>query len=183
MSGNPHLFLLARSLRNRTAFNSSLLLAVRGGGGGHFHRPDPKLGKPYEHTRLVHLEDINTVLYHDFSPEYHMHLHSPFIQNSKQGIALIWLYFFIILVPCWAFGAYLHKQAGSMLTPSLRPGKDHAHMGGRLINYLKANNFENKQDSFGRRTGMFYKNYCRQNMEYEMKPSLVKKLELHGFKF
>lgn len=53
-----------------------MALAVRGGGGGHFHRPDPKVPKLYEHTRLIHLEDINTILYHDFSPEYHMHLHS-----------------------------------------------------------------------------------------------------------
>jgi hypothetical protein len=34
-------------------------------------------------------------------------------------------------------------------------------MGGRLINHMKENNFENKQDALGRRTGVFYKNYCR----------------------
>lgn len=79
MSGNPHLFILTKALRSRSLAVSHLAKATRGGGGGHFHRPDPKLPPLYEHTRLVHLEDINTILYHDFSPEYHMHLHSPFI--------------------------------------------------------------------------------------------------------
>jgi hypothetical protein len=83
----------------------------------------------------------------------------------------------------WAFGAYLHKQAGSTLTPSLRPGKDHAHMGGRLIGHMKANNYENKQDALGRRTGTFYRNYCRQVNEYGLKPSFADKVESHGFKF
>lgn len=182
MSAN--LSLLAKSMRSRSVLmNTHVALAVRGGGGGHFHRPDPKLWKPYEHTRLVQLEDINTVLYHDYAPEYHMHLHSPFIQNSKQGISLIFLYFCLILAPAWALGAYLHKKAGSALFPSLRPGKDHAHMAPRLIGHLKENNFENKQDALGRRTGMFYKNYCRQVMEMEYKPKLIKKVETHGFKF
>jgi hypothetical protein len=83
MSYNPHLFLLAKTLRSRSMTTPVMKMAIRGGGGGHFHRPDPKVAKPYEHTRLIHLEDINTILYHDFSPEYHMHLHSPFIQNGK----------------------------------------------------------------------------------------------------
>jgi hypothetical protein len=179
-----HMYILTRTLRSRpTTMAQAALVAARGGGGGHFHKPDPKLGKPYEQTRLVQLEDINTVLYHDFSPEYHMHLHSPFIQNSKQGVSLIFLYFFIILAPCWLFGAYLHKKMGALLFPSLRPGKDHAHMGGRIINHLKENNFENKQDALGRRTGTFYRNFCRQSMEYELKPDVVKGLETHGFKF
>ena len=184
MSGNPHIFLLQKALRSRSSplMTSHAIMAVRGG-GGHVHRPDPKLGKPYEQTRVVALEDINTVLYHDFSPEYHMHLHSPFIQNAKQGIALQWLYIFFIIAPAWLFGAYLHKQMGSQLFPSLRPGKDHAHMGGRLISHLNTNNYENKQDALGRRTAMFYKNFCRQSMEYEMKPSTVKRIESHGFKF
>jgi hypothetical protein len=88
---------------------SASTLAVRGGGGGHFHKPDPKTWKTYDHTRVVHLEDINTVIYHDFNPEYHMHLHSPFIQQAKQGVALQFLYFCLIIAPVWMFGAYLHK--------------------------------------------------------------------------
>ncbi len=70
--------MLSKALRQRQLFvaNQAMLNAVR---GGHFHRPDPKLGSPYEQTRLVQLEDINTTLYHDFSPEYHMHMHSPWI--------------------------------------------------------------------------------------------------------
>ncbi len=176
------MYMLAKALRARSG-NQALALAVRGGGGGHFHRPDPKLPKPYEQTRVVHLEDINTVLYHDFSPEYHMHLHSPFIQNAKQGVSLQILYFLLILAPCWAFGFYLHSISGSQLFPAVRPGKDHAHMGPRLIEHLKLNNYENKQDALGRRTGLFYANYCRQVMEYEMKPDVILKLEGHGFKF
>jgi hypothetical protein len=79
MSGSPHLYLLTKSLRTSKVVNQSISLAMRGGGGGHFHRPDPKLPKLYDYTRRYRLEDINTVLYHDFSPEYHMHLHSAHI--------------------------------------------------------------------------------------------------------
>ena len=138
MSGNPHLYLLAKTMRSRGL--SPTALAVR---GGHFHKPDPRTWKPYTHTRLVQLEDINTMLYHDFSPEFHMHLHSPWVQNAKQGVTLVFLYFCLVLAPCWALGAYLHKKAGSQLFPALRPGKDHAHMGPRLIAHLKENNYEN----------------------------------------
>jgi len=76
MSGNPHLYLLTKTLRSRPVATQALMNAVRGGGGGSWHRPDPPIPKPYVHTRRVHLEDINTILYHDYSPEYHMHLHS-----------------------------------------------------------------------------------------------------------
>jgi hypothetical protein len=69
---NPHMFLLAKTLRRSTAVS----LAARGGGGGSFHKPDPPLTPEYKHTRRVHLEDINTLFYHDYSPEFHMHLHS-----------------------------------------------------------------------------------------------------------
>jgi hypothetical protein len=72
---------------------------------------------------------------------------------------------------------------GSQLFPSLRPGNDHEHMAPRLIKHMKENNFENKQDALGRRTGTFYKNFCRQSMEYELKPSVILGVESHGFKF
>jgi hypothetical protein len=161
--------------------NASKMIAVRS--GGHFHKPDPKLTPFYEHTRTIHLEDINTTIYHDFSPEYHMHLHSPWVKNAKQGVALISIYFLLVLVPCWFVGMQIMRWMGAMLYPSVRPGKDHAHMAPALINHLKVNNYENKQDALGRRTGFFYKNTCRQVMEYEYKPTAVQLLESHGFKF
>ena len=65
----------------------------------------------------------------------------------------------------------------------MRPGKDHAHMGPRLIQHMMANNYENKQDALGRRTAYFYKNYCRQVMDIEYKPSSIQAVETHGFKF
>ena len=49
------------------------MIATRSGG---FHKPDPKLTPEYVHTRKIDLVDINTIIYHDFAPEYHMHLHS-----------------------------------------------------------------------------------------------------------
>lgn len=183
MSLNPHLFMLTKAMRSRTLTPRVMAVAVRGGGGGHFHRPDPKPQEPYEHTRLIHLEDINTVLYHDFNPEYHMHLHSPFIQNSKQGVALIMIYFFLIITPVWFCAKTLQKWAGSNLYPSVRPGKEHYHMAPKLMDHLKANNYENKQDALGRRTGAFYKNFCRQVNDMDYKPAVVKALESHGFKF
>ena len=71
----------------------------------------------------------------------------------------------------------------SHLFPSLRPGKDHAHMAPALITHLQDNNYENKKDALGRRTGQFYKNYCRQMMEIQYKPNVVRRVEKHGFKF
>ena len=47
-------------------------MAIRGG----FHKPDPLPYQEYKNTRKVHLEDVNTVLYSDIGPEFHMHLHS-----------------------------------------------------------------------------------------------------------
>ena len=76
---NPHSFLLARTFRNK-AFPA---LASRGGGGGSFHKPDPPLLQEYKHTRRVHLEDVNTNLYHDHAPEFYMHLHSIHVQGNK----------------------------------------------------------------------------------------------------
>jgi hypothetical protein len=112
-----------------------------------------------------------------------MHLHSAFIQNAKQGWALIILYFLFILVPAWSMAMYLHKMAGALLYPSVRPGPDHAHMAPRLLQHLKDNNYENKEDFLGRRTGQFYKNWTRQEMSLEMKPGFIKQFNLHGFKF
>lgn len=136
MSSNPHLFMLARAMRSKSLTPMAVQSAVRGGGGG-FHKPDPKPWKPYNHTRVVALEDINTILYHDTNPEYHLHLHAMWVKNAKQGWALIWIYFFSIIVPIWAACVYTHKRAGSNLTPSLRPGKDHAHMAPKLVTNLK----------------------------------------------
>ena len=53
------------------------------GGGGDWHRPDLKPYPEYIYTRRIHLEDINTILYSDVAPEFHMHLHSLWIQSSK----------------------------------------------------------------------------------------------------
>ena len=88
-----------------------------------------------------------------------------------------------VICPLWALATYTHKKAGSNLTPSLRPGKDHAHMAPKLINHLRENNYENGKDFIGRRNGMFYKNYMRQMNEIEFKPSFVRRIENHGFKF
>jgi len=52
--------------------------AVRGGGGS-WHRPDPKPYGLYKYTRRYHLEDINSILYSDVAPEFHMHLHSMWV--------------------------------------------------------------------------------------------------------
>lgn len=61
-------------LRSRSGFaaNSPLMRATRGG----FARPDPKPYGQYKYTRRTHLQDINTVLYSDFAPEFYLHLHS-----------------------------------------------------------------------------------------------------------
>jgi ribosomal protein L20A (L18A) len=52
--------------------NSAAAFATRGS----FHRPDPKPYGLYKYTRRTHMEDVNTILYSDFAPEFHMHLHS-----------------------------------------------------------------------------------------------------------
>ena len=65
--------MLVRSLRRNTMLPHVSRMAVRGGG---FHKPDPLPYPEYKNTRRIHLEDINTMLYSDIGPEYHMHLHS-----------------------------------------------------------------------------------------------------------
>jgi len=52
-----------------------------------------------------------------------------------------------------------------------------------IILHLKENNYENKQDALGRRTANFYRNPIRQMQDLEYKPNVVRRLELHGFKF
>ena len=111
---------------------TTLLRATRGG----FARPDPKPYGKYKYTRRTHLQDINTVLYSDFAPEFYMHMHSIWVQHSRQGIALLCAYFAIVVAPLWAFAYFLHTKAGSGLYPSLRPGKDHEHMLPRLVSHF-----------------------------------------------
>ena len=158
---SPHMYLLMRSRtapmlgQQAMAINAS---PVRGG----FARPDPKPYNQYKYTRRYKLEDINTTLYSDFAPEYHMHLHSVQIQHSKQGYALLTAYFFLIIFPCWLVARWLHKLAGSMMYPSVRPGSDHDHMAPALLSHLKNNNFETMNDRLGRQGAVFYRNWTRQ---------------------
>lgn len=179
------MFMLTKALRQRSLVgtnSSAILSAVRGGGGG-FHKPDPKPWEGKSSTRVVHLEDTNTILYHDTNPEFHLHLHAMWVQNSRQGWALWWIKVLFFLTPCLLFGAYTHSLAGSNLTPSVRPGKDHAHMGPRIIYNLKANNYEDGKDFLNRRNATFYKNHCRQVNDMDYKPDYVQLMETHGFKF
>ena len=126
--------------------------------GGHFHKPDPLEYPLYKQTRRTHLEDVNTIFYNDNAPEFHMHLHSIQIQSGKQGWFLLAAYFSLIIMPCWLVARKCHKDAGAMLFPCVRPGPDHAHMAPALLAHLKANNYENSKDFFGRRNAQFYKN-------------------------
>ena len=118
-------------MRARTGFGASspLMRATRGG----FHKPDPKPYGQYKYTRRYHLEDINTTLYSDFAPEFYMHLHSLWVKHSRQGLALLGIYFCLIVVPMWSFLAWLQLKAGAGCYPSLRPGPDHEHMMPRLV--------------------------------------------------
>jgi hypothetical protein len=153
----------------------------RGVRGGHFARPDPKPYAQYKYTRRTHLQDINTVLYSDFAPEFYLHMHSIWVKHSRQGIALLGAYFMIIIAPLWAFAYWLHKKAGAGLYPSLRPGGDHDHMLPRLMNHLNANSCETRPDLLGRRPASFYQNWCRQS---KVKiPPMVRNMRDHGFNF
>jgi hypothetical protein len=93
------------------------------------------------------------------------------------------IYFGLIILPGWLIARQLHKMAGSMLYPSLRPGPDHAHMAGRLITHLKENDYEKSPDFFGRQNAGFYRNFVRQENSPAMKPEVVKALCEHGFAF
>ena len=121
--------------------SASATLATRGGGGS-WHRPDPRPYPLYKHSRRIHLEDINTILYSDFAPEFHMHLHSVWVQSSKQGLALWIGYFFIVIFPVWCLARWLHVKAGPNMFPSVRAGEQHAHMIPAVWNHLKANDCE-----------------------------------------
>lgn len=168
-------------MRARTsAFaNNAAVGASRGG----FHRPDPKPYGLYKYTRRYHLEDINSVLYSDFAPEFHMHLHSIQIQHSRQGIALILGFFCLIIFPCWMVTRWLHKLAGSMMFPSVRPGPDHAHMAPTLLYHLKEHNHEKMNDKFGRLPGTFYKSWVRQEGTGDLRPDFARNFAQHGFAF
>ena len=92
------------------------------GGGGSWHKPDPKPPQLYKYTRRYHLQDINSVMYHDFAPEFHMHLHSMWVQSSKQGIALLAAYTFLVIMPILGIGRWLMKSMGPTIWPSVRAG-------------------------------------------------------------
>ena len=102
---SPHMYLLmrARAAPMLSAAPSVLRtsLATRGGGGGHWARPDPRPYPEYKQTRRYRLEDINTVWYADVAPEFWVHLHSVQIQHSRQGIFLVCVYFFAVILPMW----------------------------------------------------------------------------------
>lgn len=167
-------------MRSRSGFGPNSLFMKATARGGHFARPDPKPYKLYDYSRRTHLEDINTVLYSDFAPEFHMHLHSIQIQHSQQGVFLLLAYFTVIIMPMWLIGRWLHKKAGAMMFPSIRPGPDHAHMCPRLFAHLRANNQEAMPDPFGRRNATFYMNFCRQE---KFSPDFVRRMNKHGFTF
>merc|ERR1712070_346048 len=98
-------------LRTQRTMAPATRLAIRGG----FHKPDPKPYADYKNTRRVHLEDVNTVLYSDMAPEFHMHLHSIQIQSGKTGWYLLFMYFCGIIFPCWCVARTCHANAGANL--------------------------------------------------------------------
>ena len=177
--------MLQRSMQalKSNRLNVNQVVAVQAAVRGGFSRPDPQPYGLYKQTRRVHLQDVNTTLYSDFAPEYYMHLHSPDIASSRQGLALVFIYFCCVIAPLWSFARWVHLQIGSLLTPALRPGPQHAHMAPALHNHLKTHNYETMPDRFGRRNAEFYKNPVRQVMSGEHKPLIYRKLATHGFMF
>ena len=68
-----------------------------------------------------------------------------------------------------------------MMYPAVRPGPDHANMAPRLLNHIVSNNYDKKADFLGRKNGEFYRNYFR--ADFNNKPKLIKKFNMHGFSF
>ena len=157
---------------------SAAMLGCRGGGGS-FHKPDPKPYAPYKHTRKIKLEDINLDLYNGVGPEYYLHMHSAHIQSSKQGLLLWFSYFFIVLMPCWLTARYFCKKSTANCFPSVRGGEDHVHMAPALLNHLRNNNYETMPDRLGRMPASFYRNWVRQEMAGDKKTFTVVQLEKH----
>ena len=93
------------------------------------------------------------------------------------------MYFLLIIAPCWAIARKAHKDAGAWLFPTVRPGIDHAGMAPKLLAHLHRNNYENAPDRLGRRSADFYRNIIRQDMSHEMKPTLIRKFNKHGFNY
>ena len=89
----------------------------------------------------------------------------------------------MIIFPCWLVARKAHTDAGAMLYPSVRPGKDHYHMAPRLFQHLKENDYEKLPDVLGRRTPQFYKNTLKGDFTPEMQPDIVRRLNSHGFTF
>ena len=142
------------------------------GGGGSWHKPDPKVYTPYKHTRRIRLEDVNLDLYNGNAPEYYLHMHSPHIQSSKQGL-LLWLsYIAICIMPGWLFTRWLSQRATANCFPSVR-GTEHPNMFPKLYHHLKSNNYENMPDRFGRHPASFYKNWVRQDLSADKKDATV----------
>ena len=167
---------LMRGSQSASPIFARATLATRGGGGS-WHRPDPKPYPLYKYTRRYHLEDINSVIYGDFAPEFHMHLHSMWLQSSKQTIALMVIYFFAVITPMWLLGRRMTQEATVNLFPSVRSGEGHAHMLPKIYHHLKENNCENAADKFGRMNANFYRNWTRQ--ENQRKYKMFDQLEKH----
>ena len=154
--------------RQTSAVQMASISPIRGG-GGHWHKPDPKPYTPYKHTRRIRLEDVNTDLYNSNAPEYYLHMHSPHIQSSKQGVLLWFSYFFLIIFPAWLFTRYLSQMSTANCFQSVRGVPEHAHMFPKLYHHLKENNFETMPDRWGRHPASFYQNWVRQDLASDKK--------------